>query len=310
MSVSAYSRRYAEMGLALTWSPFGHKGPRHHGWNDPANAITDPEKAAQYWTQNPEHGIGVLLAPSGLVSLDVDHVEHTRDVLGSFNIDLDRIEAPRIVGNPARFRLIFRAPKTELRHRTLSWPQQYDPRKSFALFELRAGNISDALPPTRHVGTGGRYTWGVPPTAGFPELPMPLLDLWIDWQDLEPVMRSLCPWAPPPPQPSAKAIRREPVSPQDSVIAQFNDAYDPAAILEAHGYRRMGNRFASPDTSHAAGIVLLDGGRVYCHHAGDILGGGKALDAFDLYARLNHNGNVREAVKSAAKTMGMDRRVA
>lgn len=311
MSAAAYARRYCEIGFALTWSPPGQKGPRHAGWNLPANAIRDPQRAFDFWRAHPDRGIGALLGPSGLVSLDVDHVAHTREILAAFRVDLDDLAAtaPRIVGNPEKFRLVYRAPAELLAHRTLSWPQREDPRKGFAVFELRAGAVSDALPPTIHVGTGKPYRWATPPRAGFPALPAALLELWLAWPRFEREARALCPWAPPPP-PARSRTHCASRATGESVIAKFNEAHDAAAILEAHGYRRQGRRFASPDTKHAAGVVMLESGKVFCHHAGDPLGGGKALDAFDLYARLEHGGDVRAAVRSAAQALGLGNRSA
>jgi putative DNA primase/helicase len=127
------------------------------------------------------------------------------------------------------------------------------------LFELRAGSIADTLPPTIHPGTGTPYRWETPPQNGFPQLPPRLLEIWRDWENTNHAIRALCPWAPPPP--SEPRPRREYSGP--SVIEAFNAAHDTAAILEQHGYIRQGKRFASPGTSHDAGIVLLDSGKVF-----------------------------------------------
>jgi putative DNA primase/helicase len=111
-----------------------------------------------------------------------------------------------------------------------------------------------------------------------------------------PAALALCPWAPPP----------KPVPARPSVIAEFNAAHDIVAIIEAHGYERRGEkRFAAPGSSHAAGIVLLDSGKLFCHHAGDPLSDEHALDAFDCYRKLQHNGDYRAAVRAAAQVLGM-----
>ncbi len=70
---------------------------------------------------------------------------------------------------------------------------------------------------------------------------------------------------------------------------------------------RRGKRFASPDTLHAAGIVLMESGRVYCHHAGDPLSGEHAHDTFDVYRLLEHGGDFRAAIRAAAQTLGFNR---
>jgi putative DNA primase/helicase len=307
MSVCAarFAKRYCEIGLTLTFTMPATKGPRHHGWNLPENAIADPQRAFGYWLVNPTHGMAALLGPSGLVSLDVDDEQYSPHVLKNLGISLEQLResTPTIIGR--HYRLMFKAPHAELKHRTLSWPRQDDPRKGFALFELRAGNLADTLPPTRHAVTGLPYRWENPPMNGFPTLPTRLLEIWQDWETVNRQARALCPWAPPPketPRPKERAAART----GPSVIAEFNAAHDIGQILERHGYVRRGKRFASPETSHGAGVVLLDDGRVFCHHQGDPLHGEHALDAFDIYRVLEHGGDYRCAVKAAAEALGLN----
>jgi putative DNA primase/helicase len=304
--MARFAERYCELGLALTWTPRGQKGPRHAGWNLPENAITDPVAALDYWSRNPQQGIAALLASSGLVSFDVDDEAPTHRVMRHVGVDLRELResAPCIVGK--HYRLLYRAPAEPLKHRSLVWPKKDDPRSSSVLFEFRAGNISDTLPPTIHPGTGQPYVWENPPRNGFPPLPDRLLELWRDPEFHRQVL-ALCPWAPPPNPPApARALSREPLG--ESVIDAFNAAHDAAKILEEHGYQRRGKRFASPGTGHAAGIVLTELGKVYCHHQGDPLSGEHAHDAFDLYRLLEHGGDYQAAVKQAAQLLGLNRR--
>ncbi|MGO9992853.1 MAG: bifunctional DNA primase/polymerase [Steroidobacteraceae bacterium] len=309
-SIARFAARYCECGFALTWSPPGQKGPRHAGWNLPANAITAPQPALEFWSAHPDYGIGALLGPSRKVSLDVDHVPHTRAILSAFDIDLNSIDAPRIVGNPEKFRLMFEAPAgIELRHRTASWPQQEDLRKSFAIFELRAGLVSDAMPPTTHATTRQPYRWVVAPRSGFPALPHALLDLWLGWSTIEKPIRALCPWS----APESEKPKRSPqprASDRPSVIHEFNQAHDVAAILQSFGYVKRGRRFASPGTNHAAGVVVLETGRVFCHQQGDPLSSEHTHDAFDVYRILQHGGDYRAAVRAAAEALGLKRNAA
>lgn len=304
MGIERYAVRYCEIGLALTYTPPGERGPRHAGWNAPERAYTKPSDARRYWNNHPDHGIAALLSLSKLVSLDVDDIERSRRVLHHFGVNLDELRsaAPCIVG--MHFRLMYKAPPIELKHKTIKWPEQKDPKRSFVLFELRAGLIADMLPPSIHQLTGRPYTWETPPRNGFPKLPGRLLEIWQD-KDLLFAARALCPWAPPPPAP--RRARSARVMTSESVIQQFNDAHDVTAILEAYGYRRQGKRFASPGTHHAAGISLLDDGKVYCHHAGDPLHCEHALDCFDVFRLLEHDGDYRSAVRAAAEALGIDR---
>jgi putative DNA primase/helicase len=264
--------------------------------------------ALDHWTRNPHQGIAALLEPSNLVSIDVDNETLARDVLQHFGIDLGRLResAPTIIGR--HYRLLYRTPAESLKHRSLAWPRKDDPRSSSVLFEFRAGNISDTLPPTIHPGTGQPYRWENPPRHGFPPLPARILELWQDWPAFSRRALALCPWwTPPPDRPSpARAQSRELRG--ESVIDVFNQSHDAAAILEAHGYQRRGKRFASPGTNHAAGIVIMESGRIFCHQVGDVLSSEHAHDAFDLYRILQHGGDYRAAVKEAAALLGLDRR--
>jgi putative DNA primase/helicase len=298
---AVYAAMYCELGLALTWTWPGLKGPRHHGWQLPSKSITSPAAARRYWTDHPEHGVAVLLGPSRLVSLDIDDIERSKLVFAHFGIDLNALRSvtPCIVGR--HFRLMFRAPGLTLKHRTLAWPRCDGRPGGDVIFELRAGRISDTLPPTIHPGTGRPYRWENAPPQGFPALPATILALWEDWDNTQRVARALCPWAPPPAPPSRAA-------PRHSVIDAFNAAHNIGAILEAHGYTLKGRRYIAPDSQHAAGISVLDDGRVYCHHQGDALADGHAHDAFDVYRLLDHDGDYRAAVKAAARVLGLDLR--
>lgn len=304
MNMARWAERYVERGLVLTWVPSGQKGPRHTGWQRPENAIRTAEEARHHWTRNPWQGMAALLAASGLVSLDVDDADATRTVLAAFDIDLAALVAPTIEGRPGRCRMLFRDPGG-LRHRSVTWPEQDNLQRRRVLFELRAGAIADTLPPSIHPDTGRPYRWTVPPREGFPDLPAALLALWRDWPATEARALAVCPWAPiPKPRPAWKATPR-PAG--ESVITAFNAAHDIGTLLEAAGYVRKGNRFARAESSHAAGLVLL-GERVYCHHAGDVLGDGKAHDAFDVWCQLEHGGDFRRAVRSAADLLGLQSR--
>jgi putative DNA primase/helicase len=139
-------------------------------------------------------------------------------------------------------------------------------------------------------------------------LPAPILDRWRDWEQFAGSARGLCPWAPPPDPPRPARTRRRPTG--DSIISAFNEAHEVSAILEAHGYARRGKRFASPGTGHAPGVVLLESGKAFCHHAGDPLSGEHAHDAFDCFRLLAHGGDMRAAVKAAAAALGLERRSA
>jgi len=174
-----------------------------------------------------------VLGPSRVCSLDVDDVALSRIALrDAFGLDLEALAAayPTAVGNPARFRVMFRVPDgVELSRRSLAWPNQADPDgsilkaltaqmvaakdagdatreaalrmaaepfKKITVFELRGGAVQDVLPPSIHPGTGQPYTWRIPPSAaGLPDLPAELLNIWLNWDQLKPQALAVCPWA-------------------------------------------------------------------------------------------------------------------
>lgn len=236
-TTAVWARRYIEtFGLALVPIEPGEKGPKGKAWNTPCGYITDADAAEEFWLEHPDHNLGVVLGPSRVCSLDVDDVEFCRIALReAFGVDLDSIAAafPTTVGNPARFRVMFRAPDgVELSRRSLAWPNQADPDgsilkaltaqmvaakesgdeireaalkmaaepfKKITVFELRGGAVQDVLPPSIHPGTGQPYTWRIPPSAdGLPELPTDLLSLWLDWDQAKPKALAVCPWIPKP----------------------------------------------------------------------------------------------------------------
>ena len=302
---AAWAAYWAGLGLALVPIPRGAKKPGMTGWQTRAFA-------PGHWEANPEHGMGARLRDSGLASFDGDALEEAGLALAAVGIELETLKAGAVViqGNPDRWRAVFRLPPGAegLSKKVLTWPPREPGGKSITVFELRAGPIQDCLPPTIHPGTGEPYRllmapweleqWTGPPPA--------LLELWRDWDHWRPILEAACPWAPAKPEPEDVAPPREPAG-GESVIDAFNRAHDPAAILAAHGYIPKGpNLWLSP--SSGSGIAgtrrLSQTGRIFCHHASDPLHGA-AHDAFSLFAVLEHHGNQREAVKAAARLLGM-----
>ncbi|RWU18093.1 DNA primase [Pseudomonas alkylphenolica] len=241
-STAAWARRYIEtFGLSLVPIEPGEKGPKGNGWNKPGGYFAEAAEAEAFWQKRPNHNLGVVLGPSRVCSLDVDDAQCARlifnDLLG---MDLDALADtyPTSVGNPARFRIMFRMPDgVELSWHPLNWPSQADPDgsihkalmaqvksakdagdtsreaalrmaaepfKKIPVFELRAGLVQDVLPPSIHPGTGKPYTWRTPPSAdGLPELPPELLAIWQAWDEFKLKAEAVCPWQPK----SAPALR-------------------------------------------------------------------------------------------------------
>ncbi len=293
------AERYRSMGWALTGIPAGSKAPATVGWQKQA-APDD------YWDRNPSHNIGLIHHLSGTCALDIDHMPHTRLVFDALNIDLDGIlaAAPRIIGRPDRGKVLFLLPADiQLTTRKISWPVEGDPRRTEVVFELRAGTVQDVLPPSIHPDTGNPYRWAGMPPEQIGAIPERLLTVWREWDRFRPQIADLCPWrrveafTPPPSRPRATGEGQ-------SVIAAYNAATTVAAELEAAGYRRIGTRMLSPNsTSGIPGVIIFDDGRAYSHHASDPFDPAHSFDAFEVFCTYQHLGNVTAAVKAAAELL-------
>lgn len=299
--MAAWARRYIEVfGMALVSIDPGEKAPKGNGWNKPGGYITDADKAEAWWAKHPKHNMGVVLGPSRVCSLDVDHVEYSRQVLNDvLGIDLDALAVayPTLVGNPARFRVMFRLPDgLEFSRNSLVWPNPEDPdgskhklataalkqaravgdaeqeaamlarQKQFApvtVFELRSGAVQDVLPPSIHPDTGKPYTWRNPPTDGLPDLPSDLVKTWQSWDIFKRMAVEACPWAPAAKKLPAKVKKSSPprkeAGDQPSVVDAFNQATDVESLLERHGYVRRGKKWLAPQSSTGMpGVNVVD----------------------------------------------------
>ncbi|MDN4144953.1 bifunctional DNA primase/polymerase [Pseudomonas tohonis] len=345
--ISDWASHYiTQYGLALVPIPPGKKGPTGDAWNQPGGYFTDAEEAKAFWLKNPKHNMGAVLGPGRVCSLDVDDVQWTRHVLyHELGLDLDAMALvfPTVVGNPARFRILFRMPAgLELAAHKLTWPNEKDPDgslfraatarvvaakkakdkvaeaaaraladpfKRFTVLELRAGLVQDVLPPSIHPETGNPYTWRTPPGDELPELTPELLAIWQNWDAFKRDAELSCPWRPEPKRPAKKAApKRKPaaVGSGASVIEQFNQAHDVENLLEAHGYERKGSKYLCPHSSTGLPGITVKEGRMYSHHASDPLANGHQNDAFDVFCILEHNGDQGAAVKVAARILGIE----
>ncbi|MDZ4337133.1 MAG: bifunctional DNA primase/polymerase [Pseudomonas sp.] len=301
INIAAWARRYIEVfGLALVSIEPGEKAPKGNGWNKPGGYITDADAAEAWWTKHPNHNMGVVLGPSRVCSLDVDHVEYCRQVmLDVLGIDLDALAVayPTLVGNPARFRIMFKMPEgLDFSRHSLSWPNPLDPdgskhklataalkqardtgnkdqitamqarQKEFSpvtVFELRAGAVQDVLPPSIHPDTGKPYHWRNPPTDGLLELPSDLVKTWQNWDIFKRTALEACPWAPTAAKPPAKVKKnsppRLPAGDHPSVIDSFNRATDIENLLQRHGYAKRGRKWLAPQSSTGLpGVNVVD----------------------------------------------------
>ena len=330
--MATWARRYIDtFNLALVAIEPGEKAPKGLGWNKPGGYITDASAAEAFWAANPMHNLGVVLGPSRVCSLDVDDVQWTRHVLYELlGLDLDAMALvyPTVVGNPARFRILFQVPDgIDLTRHSLAWPNENDPDgsifkgliakakaakeagdlvgeaaardeaepyKRFTVFELRAGLVQDVLPPSIHPGTGKPYTWRTPPSAeGLPVLTSDLLNIWQGWDIFKRDAESACPWAPKAERPKPKSTKA-PVQVsgnRPSVIDEFNRCHDVEELLRAHGYIKRGSKWLYPQSSTGLPGITITDDKLYSHHGADPLANGHQIDAFEVFCLLEHGGD-------------------
>lgn len=306
----AYIDRYA---LRLVRIPPGMKYPTHDGWNAPGGWFETADEAEAFYQQNPSWGIGVVLGPSRLCSLDIDDMESAKIVCEEFGLDLDILSKmyPTVQGNPARLRVEFLAPADEtLSRHALTWPRKDDPSKRFTVLELRAGDVQDVLPPSVHPDTGQPYRWITRPNGQFYEMPDALLAIWRNWAIFKPQAEALCPWSrPPEPRPAPRSVT---IREGGSVIEAWIAQADLRSTLERYGYKRAGKRYVSPHSStNLPGVVIHEDGRhCWIHHASDPLctdESGARVNAFDLFCYYEHGGDASSAARAARVSLGMDR---
>lgn len=92
-------------------------------------------------------------------------------------------------------------------------------------------------------------------------------------------------------------FRPGPLTGRESVIEAFNREHPVEEVLEAHGYKKRGKKWVSPNShSGQAGVIVKDG-RAFSHHS-DALGDHFWHDPFDLFAKLQHGGDKSAAAKA------------
>ncbi len=313
------ARHYtAALGWALVPDPARLEGTEPKGLATPRKCIRGPGPLVRLLAPPvPMRAWACCTAPSGTATVDADApADYIARALAAVGIDYGALLAapgPKIQGNPAKpTKLLFRLPSgCELSRRALRWPDAADPSIERVLFELRGGSVQDVLPPTVHKDTGEPYRWvGAVPMRpdDVPIIPPELLALWNAWPANVPVMRDACPWAPPP----LRRTHRPPVRRHThghGIIDRYNAYVSVPDVLARAGYREHGGRWIAPgSTTGTAGVVLLDDGRCFSHHASDVLADDHAHSAFNVLCRLEHGGDVRAAVRAAAAELGLSRR--
>jgi hypothetical protein len=291
-----HAAHYIELGFGLVTMPSGTKIPKAKKWQD--NPITTLKEARAKTNNAPN--IGVNHAHSGTCTLDVDDYELTKLALDAVGINLDALLAapgPKIRSKNGPKPIYRLSEGLTLGRHHIEWGK--------TVFELRAGKVQDLLPPSIHPDTKQPYTWEpAPPQAreDIPEIPGGLLALWQNWDALKPQMDRANPaYVPPEPKRRTEAA-------EGGVIAAFNDKYTAREVLEDNGYKARGkDRYLPPNsTTGVPGVKVFDDGRVFSHNGSDPLAGDYSHDAFSVYTILEHDGDVKAAVRAAAEELGMN----
>lgn len=113
--------------------------------------------------------------------------------------------------------------------------------------------------------------------------------------------------APQPAQRPAKETTYRPsLNGQASVIDVFNEKHSIESQLEAAGYLPRGRRYYHPQGGDPKrpGVIILDN-KSYHHDSDDPLSDGYAHSAFDVFCQMNHDGDVKAAVRDAARALGV-----
>ncbi|MBP7661279.1 MAG: bifunctional DNA primase/polymerase [Burkholderiaceae bacterium] len=298
------STYYVEsLGWAVTPLRPRSKMPVLHEWNGANAAVRSLDGVAKLWGAGQDNGIGLVHKHSGTGTFDIDSTEWAAVAFAEFGIEINELIADclQVVGQPGHGKALFAVPPG-LPTFKLTWPAPTEGGKPITVFELRAGEHQDVLPPSIHPDTGAPYTWAIAPwdKDEIPPIPAQLLAIWQAWKDFKPQFEAACPWAvqAEPPRLPVRQVGKK----HSNLIGQFNESADVVQMLEANGYKPRGKRWLSPTSSTGiAGVVVLKDGRCYSHHASDPLNDGHAHDAFDLFCQFEHGGDFNRAIAAAGK---------
>jgi hypothetical protein len=292
------------------------KAPAETGWNK--QPISTKEEATAAYQTRPNDNIGVVLDQSGLGSLDIDHLERAREALGALGIDLDALlddsAIPRIEGDPAKARLLFKVPaNTKLPTRRLMVPDGAD--KGMVL-ELRSEGVQDIFPPSVHP-SGSSYRWIRAPwdVDGLPDPPPLLLDLWTNWDKSLPLlMESVDPQGFKKELETTAAEYRLRVAEDtdwDEIREQIRQQVTPAELLSRHGiYPVRPNGYLCPFHQESRASFWLHKDLWICAHGSAPVGfvsrkGLAVGDVIDLYQYFEQIDSPGKATSSLAQQLGI-----
>jgi len=187
----------------------------------------------------------------------------------------------------------------------------------YTVVELRASGDGkqrqDVLPPTIHPDTNKPYTWLVqPPKEGdWPTPPDWVIAIWTAWDKFKPHFVEACPWGPKQEELPISQPKAATATGGSDVIQQYQQAHPLSEALNQYGYKQKGRRWLSPHSGTGIpGVhILPDRERCYIFHASDPLcsedRNGQPVNSFDLFCEFDHGGDIKAAVKAAAKELGI-----
>lgn len=188
----------------------------------------------------------------------------------------------------------------------------------YTVFELRSATDGsqkqNVYPPSIHPDTGEPYRWVTQPKKDWPTPPDWLLTIWREFEQFKPQLQAACPWAITEEiyKPRAKSTPRPQYNASGGyrrVVQEFNNAHSIENALENYGFKRIGKRYLAPSSSTGLpGTVLFPDNRCWIHHASDPLcsdESGHPVSPFDMYCYYEHGGDYKNAVKAAARDLGI-----
>ena len=295
------AKSYSDLGLHLVAMNEGSKGPTTANWH------TEGVNVNQL---NERQNIGLIHNLSSTCSIDIDSRDDAVKVFQNY-LGLNPIEMKKVYpcyrGKRDGIKFLFKMPNIDhVGIKKLTYKNDED---IVTVFELRVSTtgtgVQDLLPPSLHP-LGHRYEWINPLPSQFadiPELPERLVELWQNWDIEEKAMLNCLGYF----KPETVKRQLEPNVDSVDIIERFNSTYTVEQILVKHGYEKKGeNRFLSPHSqTKTPGVIILEDGTIYSHHAGDLLGDGHSHDAFDVERILSANGDWKTAFNNARSDLGM-----
>lgn len=216
------------------------------------------------------------------------------------------------------FQVAYRCPEPAPNQK-LAWvPDENELQGRSIAIETRGEGGYAIIAPSMHP-TGNRYRIIKGDFAAIPIIPQDVRDILIETarnldlmpytsQELETVKAEKA---------QAKNRQRQYDDTNVSVIDTYNQRHKIAEMLSTEGYTRGANgRYSRPGKDDSLGVVVIDRDNISFHwSSNDPLhktnAGGKPLpiDPFDVYYAFGRFDNMKEAVKQAARELGLHKQV-